>query len=403
MENAKIGKLQEQNPVKYNKGLNYKSSADVNEIPRPQSAFFMPHTISESSSTIVCDYLELHCESVSLVSWLADQINEDDVPECVYKYNGRVSFHYHGMGTKVYKYLVTLKVDNQDFALLQIAPRKVIGKMTAFSLQLKVINEFLYKVGTYDLLAEVLVECDIKMINFTRLDVALDNSYSVFSFLNKYVSNNTQLQGVRHVGRCRINGYEYRKGIGFSAFYIGSRKSSKLINVYNKSKDIIRTGKEYIRRFWENNIELDKAKDVYRTEVRLDSKELKKFKNLSISDLSSDRVLLEIFEKTALPMLDFRIGDDKNITRNVPIQLFDFSSTRGELLYEKTRLCQSDRYKAKLSIHVCFKLLAVGCVDYLEAQNLQEVINYYLLVYNLRDWYEQKVPIWQKKYIPIYG
>ena len=164
METAKDYGQGEQNPIRYNKGLYYNSTTENNEIVPSFASCNVSSPVSDITSAIVVDYLELHCESVALVAWLSEQILENDAPECVYKYNSRISFHYHGMGTKVYKYLITLQIDNQDFALLQVAPRKVIGKITGFSLQLKVINEFLYKVGTYELLKDVLDEEEIKII-----------------------------------------------------------------------------------------------------------------------------------------------------------------------------------------------------------------------------------------------
>jgi DNA relaxase NicK len=387
---------------KYNKGYNYNEQSLTTKSSPQAKKQAMNYISCSSNLSIVVDYLEVSCNAVSLVKFLEVHNLKDAQPEQVFKFNSEISLFYHGTGTKLYKYLLTIQIDKQDFALIQVSPRLVRGKMSSFTCQLKVINEYLYKAGTYTKLIEVMRDLSLELNNFTRLDIALDHTQNLVQFFNNYIQNPDFSSNIIYAGKAKINGMDYQKNKGFDAFYIGSRKSEKYINIYNKTKDIKRTQKNYITRFWENNLDYDKTKDIFRCELRLSSKELKRYVNLEIIDLADDNILTSIFQNSAEKLLDFRFHTDKNISRCEKIELIDFQNVNGKLLYEKTKLCQSDKYKAKLTIHIAFKLISKRLVDFIEEQRLLEVISYYCMMYGLESWFEDRRPYWTKKYYVSY-
>lgn len=387
------------NPVKSNKGCNFNATQyDTEKTPMKASKIRSLIASQTNDYTIVCDWLEVFCQSEDFSSYITSLGLSQSQPEQTYKITEKYKLRYSGHGTQLYKHLFTLIIDNQEFAIIQSNPRKLVGKMTDWVMSIKVLNQHLYTIFFADTLLQALEDLKITFLNITRLDIALDNCNHVLDFMNEYVQQNKENQAIIHAGKTDISFKKMNNFLEFQSIQIGSGNSEKYLIMYNKAGELHKSNKEYIKDFWESNTHNINEKQVIRCELRLKSKEIKRFTNLTIKDLEQEEILKQIFQKCTTKLLDFRYNDNKNVSRCESISLINLDKVSCKLLHEKITYTTSDTYKAKLSIHQIFKIFCT--VNLLDAEfaHLDSTLDFYLKKYNLKKWYKARLPYWKDKY-----
>ena len=390
-------------PVKYNKGCNF-NEVHSNNAQSPMKSIKFRELISSQSNdyTICADWLELFCQSEQFCKYISSLRLEEAQPEKIFKISEKYKIRYAGHGTKLYSHMFTLIINQFEFAIIQSNPRKIVGKMTDYAMSIKVLNHHLYTVDYVDTLITALKELEIICLNITRLDIAVDNVNHLYNFMNEYVQQNKQYQDVIYAGKADISFKKMNNFLEFESIQIGSGNSEKHIVIYNKAKELKKANKNYIYDFWQSNLSYINENEVIRCELRLKSKELNSYKNLTLEALKHDHILKEIFTKSTKKLLDFRFNDNKNISRCESISLLDVNPISSQLLKEKITYTQSDTYKAKLSIHQIYKIFCTVKLLDNERAMLELNLQFYLRKYNLTHWYKSRVEYWDSKYGDIY-
>lgn len=146
----------------------------------------------------------------------------------------------------------------------------------------KVSNPLLYTDNYPQTITYILESFGLTFSRMSRLDIALDGSdiMKVIDLLNKYVKSHTiqSSNGKVEVLPTKFN----KKELRWISWSIGKRQSGISATVYDKSDEIIKSGKDYIADYWKTN-EID-TDNVGRFEVHLNYSRLKKY-GLDLSSL----------------------------------------------------------------------------------------------------------------------
>lgn len=189
---------------------------------------------------------------------------------------------------------------------------------------LKIDNKLLYSVECGKHINYIINVLGFTYSHIKRIDIAIDsNNVDVISFMKKYM-NSTKI---------RVKGREKRINTGTlgkaaQSVNFGSPASGKQIRIYNKTVEVVRSGKDYIFDFYTlNGLNYDTA-EVQRVELTLRTKYTK---NIDIHRLSDANYLASICRTNFKNYFEF-ISEyrehNKTVSRNVtPINLDSFKTT----------------------------------------------------------------------------
>lgn len=384
---------------KFNKGCNFKSDElSYEALPNLKEAMLNDICFQANDYSIAVDWLEVFCQSESLYGLIMSEELDDKEAEYMIRIDEKYELVYQGHGTKLYEYLFFLRIDKIDFAIIQAIPRKCVGKMTDFAVSIRVLNHELYQVGFSTKLSAMLYDLRINMLNITRVDVAIDNANHISDFLLKYIRQDNDNQHIIYAGKFDISFMKMRGFQSFEAIHIGSAKSDRAVSIYNKAAEIKRSNKDYIYKFWQSNLHSFDEEKVIRVEVRLKSKELGKVKNIELNDLENESILKELFVIGSRGMFDFRLNDNPNISRCTKLNMLNVTLSSGKLIHMTEKYIPNDIYKAKISIHIIYKLRCSSKISRWEHSYLQELCDFFINKYNLSRWYVKKKEKWREIY-----
>ncbi len=142
--------------------------------------------------------------------------------------------------------------------------------------------------------------------NITSLDIALDSNICWFKRIKNAIRNKSLIPivlnkaypniGVEEIEPIDFRHKDNRKRYCSNTMYINNSDKDMIFNVYDKGKEIIKSGKMYIRD-WFNS-----KGNIYRAEIRLKNKSLNEFcekNNISQYDiymqLSNDSLMFDIY------------------------------------------------------------------------------------------------------------
>ncbi|AMV19625.1 hypothetical protein [Planctomyces sp. SH-PL14] len=112
-------------------------------------------------------------------------------------------------------------------------------------------------------------------------------------------------------------------------FHVGAGTSSIQCRIYDKTKEIIKSKKEWFYDIWK----LERAEDVWRVEFQLRREALKSFQIDSLDDL--DKKLGGLWKALTTLCISFRHRDNKNVSRRTVIPMWakvqDVASRFGEV------------------------------------------------------------------------
>lgn len=375
-------------PAKFNKGQLYTTAV------KPKSAFDFSNI---SGCTIALDWLEIFGYA---------RFDRTSKEEDVFVLSDSVAILYKGHGTAMYNELYEIYHDGEKFGMLQADPRFEKGAMTANSISLKVDNAWLYTIELWDVLQDVKTALKAEFHNVTRVDIAIDGLNHVRDFVNMYMKQTPEARFINKKGRSAMNAYEFDQETHlFQKFSFGSSKSDKVVSVYNKTKELENSNKKYIQRFWENSGMAWRVaeEEVYRVEVRLRSKALKKVKGFELEKLQDKDYLSSLFKTACKNFFEFTISSsDSNVTRQKEVKLIPYEKLNARLLEKTKRPMQTDRYKAKMTIHLLSKLLIEDTVtSKKEVESMVNTIDDMVKRYDLDEWYSKKADEWQQTYARI--
>lgn len=192
-------------------------------------------------------------------------------------------------------------VDGNEVAEIFSEPNNPIFRHS--EVMVKISNPILYQDDWCSIIKIVMSNYGLDFIRVSRLDIALDgeSNQKIIDLLNKYTKSHTIQIGNDTL---KIRGREFcKKELRWISLSIGKVKSGMSATVYDKSKEILESGKNYINDFWiQNGIESDK---VIRFEIQLTKNHLKKCNIKNLETLSSGEYLCSILKNKVQPWLRF--------------------------------------------------------------------------------------------------
>lgn len=289
-------------------------------------------------------------------------------------------------------------------------------------------NHTLYS-GVWQIIYDCLASKALRYSGCSRIDIAIDGVGYLQKLMNVYAKQNLGRETIllknnsekRSIFSAKVLNPKTRL---FENFNIGSSGGNKMITIYNKSLEIVKSGKDYIQEFWLKNGVINKLNDlklqgielnreerkgdqqyyikgqenIYRFEIRLKSESIKEIKNFSIELLKSPEGLISIVRTHCKKYFEACFNDNENITRCTNIDLLPYNKFGGQLISKIKRVEKDGLYKAKLTIHGIIQDIYKGYVDDSKINEAIEVISDRVSKYNLAEYLEKKLPEWEKKY-----
>lgn len=289
-------------------------------------------------------------------------------------------------------------------------------------------NHTLYS-GVWQIVYDCLASKGLRYSGCSRIDIAIDGVGYLQKLMNVYAKQNLGKETIllknnsekRSIFSAKVLNPKTRL---FENFNIGSSGGNKMITIYNKSLEIVKSGKDYIQEFWLKNGVVDKLNDlklqsielnreekkgcqqyyikgqenIYRFEIRLKSESIKEIKNFSIELLKSPEGLISIVRTHCKKYFEACFNDNENITRCTNIDLLPYNKFGGKLIDKIQRVEKDGLYKAKLLIHGLIQDMHKEYLEENKTNEAIEIIRDRVAKYKLESYLEKKLPEWEKKY-----
>ncbi len=169
---------------------------------------------------------------------------------------------------------------------------------------IKIENSILYKSNLLKICNNLLKVFELEFIRISRLDIALDGPdiLNIIDLCNKYSKSPTIQTNNSYL---KIIPTQFTKSKHkFEGWKIGNEKSGIMAVVYDKTKELLKSKKEYINDYWELN-NLDYSQNVGRFEIRLYNKKLHKYNINNLSMLLDSSFISNIFHDEVKDWLVF--------------------------------------------------------------------------------------------------
>lgn len=292
-------------------------------------------------------------------------------------------------------------------------------------------NRALYTVNWIPLVTNFLAAWELKVADYTRVDIALDTNEDAIKYFYKLQDSPkfVMTQGRKLMDDVATRGKRRAGGAREDSLYIGSAKSARQTIIYGKSEQVAATGKEYITEYHAANglditknitrIELSASNDIFTKYTSLyineDGEPLSKYKHkrqpleeisdstftartdiitaqLDYTRMRDANYLVSLFAE--FTNLDFRHNDNANISRCTRYAFIDFNKYPAEEIMKTTNTKDSkhnDFRAQKQSIEsqlVLFKetgnpLLLEAVATYATAYNLRPHLSQLIRLYRL--------------------
>lgn len=357
-----------------------------------------PGFLDNSLFTLALDWLDIMCEG---------ELPESSDEAKMHDLGGDVVLEWRGGGTAMMKTSYTVWVAGEKFGTLGAHPRTLEKGLKARSVTLHIENALLYTDYWHSDLQHVLDVTGLLVQNVTRCDIALDGLNYIWKFLNDYQRQTAENKAVHHKGRARFNaGVLDRTTMEYQSFKIGSGSSEKQISVYNKTLELEKSNKTYIRQYWLNNgIDADDDEcPIFRVELRLRGKAIKEIKDFDLQKLTDYGYLFDMFKTGCHNYFEFTLTrGHKNVTRQQPIDLIPFDKLGAKLLAKVPRPLSDGRYKAKMSVHLVVKDVVMGILPEVMVPHALGTADQHVRSYDLQRWLSRALPRWLKHYGKLAG
>ena len=330
----------------------------------------------------------------TLNGFIRDEITRadlmDEVPIKEYRKGDCVLVVDGTGGTKHYEYKLDLYLDGQLFGKILAIPRDKTGiVLKQNSIQLKLQNNILYESGWIERLQDAIDTLGWELNNITGIDIALDG-FDKFQQLASNLMANTWM----FKGRSTSQSF-HRKGGNLTGMDYGKRSSSKMLTVYNKSIYLKQDHKKYITDFWKaNNLKpYNEGGDVYRLELKLRSKAIKKIKGFDWTRLQDGNYLASVMQLCFKNWFDvIQNTGQKNKSREAQIDLIQWDSFNTVHMEKNKTKPSSELYQAKTLIKGMYLRGLRTNNEVLKTEATQMVNEY-----GLNDWFDWRIGEWIKK------
>jgi len=290
------------------------------------------------------------------------------------------------IGTQHWTKMYEVYHDGLLFGNLRLDPRD-FNVLDPFRQQFKVENERLYEKGTLELCQKFFKAINSKVRNISKIDIACDG-YGYARTMARYHSGM-----IDRIGKANYHLHcnRHREIEGFD---IGSKSSDKQITGYHKSKEIEKSGKHYIKKFWEKSglVGWESGK-VERLELKLRNNAIKKFENLEWERLDEVEYLAGIMKKGMEKFFEFRHVNASNVSRAKPIQIIDWNALNAVQLEYAEAKQRTEYIRLKQTAKTMYWIY-LGCGSSYHLQVAQEIVTNI----NCIAWFLDKKKHWREEF-----
>lgn len=225
----------------------------------------------------------------------------------------------------------------------------------------------------------------IEFLKYDYMEIAIDG-IGIVTKQNKFTFSSEHERCVSFKKGVKMNYNEKQKS--FDGNVLGSRYSDKYITIYDKISEILYSGKEYIRRWWEL-AGMDTSKSIERCELRLKAKELGNVDRW-FERLEEPNYLAQIFKEKAGRYLEFYlVKRPKNRVSVIDWSYYDVVQKHRKLnktkkaipikRYQNTLRCLFELYSVNLKLRYLYTLADLS------------------ISIGLGDWVKKRLPRWIKE------
>lgn len=302
-----------------------------------------------------------------------------------------------GKNSAIWNNIDELYINNQFVGMITYNTNAKISKYNNLKkddLKLKFDNIHLYTGEWLDFFIYIVNRLKWTYISIHQFDIANDSyGNDLIKFMNKYLyKNNHKIKFNSHANIQQIKNLKNPE----QPFHIGSLKSDKQITIYNKTKELENSNKQYIRDFWkENNLDHNNNQ-IERFELTLKGNNTE---NVNIYMLLDENYLNQILQSHCINYYQFskktKNRKGKVINKDVtPIRFKTVNQTINYIRPEQIKKESNSLFSKKITIHSLFNdyLMTNNNIiknKLLDAINIQIANNEYL-----EDWYYKHISLW---------
>lgn len=371
-------------------------------------------TVNDTKVCVVLDWLAI------LFMDNNDGIPEADNEEEVRSITDNITLKNFGKGTKDYKTVWHVLYNGEHYATLLSHGRN--GKFVKKGLvRVEYKNHLLYSSSLWPFYKELVEALNLKYVNISRVDIAIDGANYLLHWLNAYIKQDASKKIVELKGKKQTfssNVWE-RTSMLAQNFKIGNDK--KVITIYNKSLDIVNTGKHYIQEYWKHNgivkelmpLEiLAKAmqeipteertyiagyKNLYRFEMRIRGERIAQIKDFNLSWLKSQDFMISIVKRLSKNFFEFVYFTSSDISKCASLNILPYQKFNIQPIELLPKKEIDDLYKTKLSIKKNVKQLYAGKL-HTEDYAVTQMLIFDIKNFELQKWFSDKLTKWHKDF-----
>lgn len=283
-------------------------------------------------------------------------------------------------------------------------------------------NHTLYS-GHWQSVYEILTIWGLTYHAASRIDIAIDNVGYLYELMNLYAkqtpANRTMILKNSSESRAFFSAKVLNtENMMFQNFNIGSSGGNKMVTIYNKSLELVRSGKDYIQDYWRKNgviVEKENLKtlqkttlktdthlkgrrNIYRFEIRLKSESIKEIEGFSIGMLKTAAGLAGIVKTHTRKYFDACFFDNRNISKCTAFELLPLDRLGAEQIEKIARQENDGKYKAKLTVHSIIQDIHKGYIRQFAINEAIETLIDRVIKYRLQKYYNDHIEGWQRKY-----
>lgn len=293
-------------------------------------------------------------------------------PDVITKAGGSVVLQKGNLYNKHYQSGYHVSVSGRPFGSILVKPREGNALEPGF-VQFTANNPPLYEIGFIPEFETVCQVLGWKWRNPTRIDIALDG-HGFHQIIKDVLAEKVRQVGATTYGlhfrsQNRLQGYSWGKG-----------DSDKYMRCYDKTEELKRSNKWYIKEFW-TRAGLNQEENVQRLEVVLRNNELKKYPDFTPVHLDNFEYLASLMRSALEKWFEFVDPEsDSNVSRMKTVHYIDWDSVGGVLLEKCSTIAPNEYFRLKQMTKTCyfiylstksplFENLArecAGCIDHLE-------------------------------------
>jgi hypothetical protein len=294
--------------------------------------------------------------------------------------------------------------------------------------KVEVKNHALYSGAWIDLLAE-LENFGLRYKSAGRIDIAIDGLNSMHEMLNLYaqqnLGNKTLMLKNSSTARARFAAKVFNPAtMLFENFNIGGSGGNKMITIYNKSLEIVKSGKKYIQEYWLRNglidglQDLDKQaaqiekyeakgyetfhmegfKNIYRFEIRLKSESIKEIENFTLDMLKTASGMASIVKLHCVKFFEPILNDAAKTNDCSAVNIIPFKRLMAVPLSKINRVETTGLYKAKMLLHGLIEDIYKSYVAVDKHYEIVASIFDRVERYKLADYLDNKMDEWERDY-----